>query len=150
VRRNDKKAAELGQLELFRKCRPSDLRRLASIADKVTFEPGEVLCQEGRKGHDCYVIANGEAEVSVGGQSVAVVGRGDVVGEIAVLDGGRRTASVVAVDEVHTYAIEQRRVDDLLERAPAIARAMLEQLSNRLRHLDEQLAATSVPGSRRP
>jgi CRP/FNR family transcriptional regulator, cyclic AMP receptor protein len=146
MRTHDKKAERLGEIELFRNCRPRDLKLLASIVDDLSFEAGEVMCEEGRVGNECYVIASGTAEVLVDGQPVALVGPGDVVGEMAILDGGQRAASVVAVTEAHAYSIGQRRFDDLLEQAPTVARAMLEQLSIRLRHVDEKLAATRSEG----
>ena len=139
MRRRNRKAEELGRLELFRRCSPRELQLLASIADDVEFAPGELLCEEGRRGYECFVIASGEAEVLLGGERVAVVGAGDVVGEMALVDGGRRTASVVAMTDVHAFSIEQRRFDPLLESAPAVARALLRQLSTRLRRLDEAL-----------
>lgn len=139
MRRRDPKVDELARLELFRRCSARDLRMLASIVEDVHFRPGGVICAEGQHGYECFVIAAGEAEVQVGGQAVAVVGPGDVVGEMAIVDGGPRTASVVALTDVHAFSIERRRFDALLERAPAIARAMLRQLSTRLRHLDAEL-----------
>jgi CRP/FNR family transcriptional regulator, cyclic AMP receptor protein len=144
MRARDTKAEELGRLELFRRCRKRDLRMLASIAEDVRFKPGQLLCQEGQHGYECFVIASGEAEVVVAGTRVAEVGPGDVVGEMAIVDGGPRTASVVALTEVHAFSIEKRRFDALLESAPAIARAMLKQLSTRLRRLDEDMQAARV------
>ena len=148
MRRRNAKANELGKLELFRRCRQRELRLLASIAEDVRFKPGAVVCEEGRFGYECFVIASGEAEVRVGDLPVAVVGPGDVVGEMAIVDGGPRTATVVALTDVHAFSIEKRRFDHLLECAPAIARAMLRQLSTRLRRLDEDLesAAASAVG----
>jgi CRP-like cAMP-binding protein len=141
ARRRDPKVVELAGLELFGTCRPRDLRVLASVTDAVTFAAGEALCREGRRPYECFVIAAGTVEVRVHDQPVAVLGRGDVVGETAVLDGGVRTATVVAVTDVQTFAIDRRRLDDLLERAPAIARAMLKQLAVRLRQVDSELVA---------
>ena len=141
MRRRDPKADELGRLKLFRSCRPRELRMLALIAEDVRFKPGSLICEEGHHGYECFVIESGEAEVVIGDLQVAIVGRGDVVGEMAIVDGGPRTASVVALTDVHAFSIERRRFDSLLECAPAIARAMLRQLSTRLRHLDEELQA---------
>ena len=140
--RRNAKTMELGALELFRTCRPRDLRVLASVTDDITFAEGEVLCREGRAAYECFVIAAGQVEVRVHDQPVAVLGRGDIVGETAVLDGGFRTATVVATTGVHAFAIDRRRFDDLLERAPAISRAVLKQLARRLRHADSEF----VPG----
>src|SRR5688572_6226664 len=118
-RAKDPKAEGLGRLELFRAWRPQDLRVLASVTDDVTFAAGEALCHEGWRAYECFVIASGRVEVRVHDQPVAVLGSGEIVGETAALDGGVRTATVVAVTDVRAFAIERRRLDDLLERAPA-------------------------------
>lgn len=145
MRRQTVKARKLGELELLRRCRKRDLEVLASIADDVTYAPGDVLCRQGQLGYEWFVLTAGEAEVRVHDQPVATVGPGDVVGEMSILDGGPRTASVVALTDVHAFCIDRRRFDALLERAPAIARAMLRQLSLRLRRADE-LSATAPDG----
>jgi CRP/FNR family transcriptional regulator, cyclic AMP receptor protein len=144
MRQKNSKVDELGKIELFRRCRPADLRRLASIADEVKVSPGETLCHEGQTAFECFVIASGEVEVRVHDQPVAVLGPGQVVGEMALLDGGPRTASVIALTDVQAFAIDRRRLDGLLEDAPAIARAMLKQLSGRLRRLDDELVAATA------
>ena len=146
MRQPTTKARKLGELELFTGCRKRDLEALASIADDVTFTPGDVLVRQGRWGYEWFVITSGEAEVRVDDRPVAVVGPGDVIGEMAILDGGPRTASVVALTDVHSFCVDRRRFDALLERTPAIARAMLKQLSLRLRHAD-QLAAAAAKAS---
>ena len=142
MRRKNEKVVELGKLELFRRCGRRDLELLASIAEEVTFESGEALCREGQFAYDCFVIVSGEVEVRVHDQVIAVLGPGEVVGEMALLDGGRRAASVVALTDIRTFEIERRRLEPLLGRAPAVARAMLEQLSSRLRQVDDELATT--------
>ena len=146
-RRTNAKAAELGRLDLFKTCRPRDLRVLASVTDEIRFAPGDVLCREGRRAYECFVMAAGRVEVRVHDKTVAVLGRGDVVGETAVLDGGVRTATVVAVADVQAFAIDRRRFDALLERAPVIARAMLKQLAGRLRQADNELVAAREEGA---
>ena len=141
MRGDTPKVAELGRLELFGTCGRKELHLLASIADELTFERGDTLCVEGRNAYDCFVIASGEVEVRVHDQPIAVLGPGEVVGEMALLDGGPRTASVVALTDVRAFVIDRRRFDPLLERAPAVARAILKQLSIRLRQVDDELVA---------
>lgn len=138
-----KKEVDLSKLELFRRCSANDLRLLASVADDITFRPGEAVCREGQHAYECFVIASGKVEVRVHAQPVAVLGQGDVVGEIALLDGGRRSASVSALTDVNAFVIDRRHFEHLLETAPAIARAMLTQLSRRLRSANEALVAAN-------
>ena len=136
MRRRNHKVNKLARIELLRDCRRRELELLATVTDEVMFRPGETLCTEGRGGSEVFMIAAGDAEVHVGGEAIAVVGPGEVVGEMALVDGGPRTASVIARTDVHTFAIEARRFSHVLERAPAVARAMLRQMSERLRRLD--------------
>ena len=150
MRWNDSKAAELGRLELFRLCGKRELRLLASVADDITFTSGDALCHEGRVAYECFAITSGTAEVRAHDQTIALLGPGDVVGEMALLDGGRRTASVIARTDIHAFSIDRRRFDALLERAPAVARAMLRQLSSRLRQADDELVAAAVAGGSGP
>ena len=131
--RRDVKSVELGTLELFKECTPRDLRVLSSVTDDIAFAAGDVLCREGWRGYECFVLTSGQVEVRVLDQPVAVLGPGDVVGETALLDGGARSATVSALTDVHAFAIDSRSFDALLERAPAVARAMLTQLARRLR-----------------
>lgn len=147
MRRNDKKAAELQRLELFKSCGKRELRLLASLAEDIAFVRGDTLCEEGRFAYECFVIRSGSAEVRVHDQAIAVVGPGDVVGEMALLDGGRRAATVVALTDIQTFAIERRQFGALLERAPVVAKAMLSQLAARLRHVDDELATAAANGA---
>jgi cytochrome P450 len=123
--------ALLGRASLFGRCTPSELEDLAATAYPVSFEPGEQLCVEGGEALECYAIAEGEAVVTIGGQTVATVGEGQVVGERGPLEGRARTATVTASTRTTTWAISRERLLALVARSPAAAGGMYEEIRRR-------------------
>jgi CPA1 family monovalent cation:H+ antiporter len=99
-----------------------ELDVVARAAEEVEFDEGDLLTTQGEFGHALFVIDAGTAEVSADGARLGEVGPGDVVGEIAVLASGRRTASVLATSPVRAFAWFKRDVWALEEAAPEAAR----------------------------
>lgn len=146
MRRNhDAKAQQLNEVALFRGCSPEELAHLAGITDDAILEEGQVLCDQGDVGLACYVIVEGEVEVLVGQQIVATVGAGQTVGEMALLDGRPRSATVIARTQVHLLVIDADRFRDLVAESRTIARGLLRELSGRLRELDLNVAEALTP-----
>jgi CRP/FNR family cyclic AMP-dependent transcriptional regulator len=117
-----------------------ELDAVARVATEREFAQGETLMSEGDFGYSLFVIENGSAEVVSHGAKVAEVGPGDVVGEVAVLASGRRTASVIATSPVQALAFFKRDVWRLEDEAPASA--------ERLRAaMDERSESSSEPAS---
>jgi CRP-like cAMP-binding protein len=83
------------------------LERLARGLTLTNVPAGTAFIREGEEGDRAYLIADGEVDVSVGGKPLAVLGRGDLVGEIALLRGSRRTATVVARDGARLYELDR-------------------------------------------
>jgi CRP-like cAMP-binding protein len=123
--------ALLGRASLFRRCTATELETLAATAYPVSFEPGEQLCVEGGEALECYVIAEGEATVTIGGRQVATVGESRVVGERGPLEGRTRTATVTATQRMATWAISRERLLALVKRSPAAADGMYEEIFHR-------------------
>jgi MFS family permease len=84
-----------------------ELERLARGMSPVALEPGAMLIREGEEGDTAYVVADGRFDIAAGGRKLATLGRGEILGEIALLRGGPRTADVTAVDEARVYALER-------------------------------------------
>jgi CRP-like cAMP-binding protein len=101
-----------------------ELDAVASAASEREFASGETLISEGDFGHCLFLVEEGTADVSVDGTSVGRVGPGDVVGEVAVLASGRRTASVVAASPVRAISFFKRDVWALERTAPEAARRL--------------------------
>ena len=119
-------------MPLFAELSDGDIDRLAEAASEADAEPGFSLTAEGEFGHALYVIEEGTADVQVDGQVVASVGPGDVVGEIAVLVSGRRTATVVATSPMKLIALFKPDVWRLERNAPAVAERLREVIQGRL------------------
>jgi CRP-like cAMP-binding protein len=108
-----------------------ELEAVAGAASEREFAPGETLMSEGDFGHCLFLIEEGAAEVSVDGTSVGEVGPGAVVGEVAVLASGRRTASVVATSPVRAISFFKRDVWALERAAPEAARRLRAAIRER-------------------
>jgi CRP/FNR family transcriptional regulator, cyclic AMP receptor protein len=101
-----------------------ELDAVASVASEREFAAGEALTSEGDFGHSLFVVDEGTAEVSVDGAVVRSVGPGDIIGEVAVLASGRRTASVMPTTPVRTISFFKRDVWALERTAPEAARRL--------------------------
>ena len=118
--------ALLRRVPLFAGCTADELGDLAATAYAIAFEAGEELCVEGAESLECYVIAEGEASVTIDGAVVATVMADDVVGERGPLLGAPRTATVTAVTHMITYAISRDRLQRLVHDSPH-AKAGIEE-----------------------
>lgn len=127
----------LGQIRLFASCNQRELQKIARATDEVTIESGRVLMQQGERGREAFVIIDGTASVEIGGSHVAELGPGSAVGELALLDGGPRTATVTALTDMKVLVIDQRAFTSLLDEVPGLARKILGRLAGMVREFDE-------------
>jgi CRP/FNR family cyclic AMP-dependent transcriptional regulator len=118
---------------LFAACSAKELSLIAGMADRVSFTAGRTLTVEGQPGREAFVITKGIVTVHRGDSLLARVGAGDIVGEIAVLDNGPRTATVVCETDVEAVVISQPNLGGIVEHIPSFARKLLYVLSGRLR-----------------
>ena len=121
----------LARADLFRDCTASEISDLASTAYSMTFETGDLLCEEGAESLECYVIGEGEAEVIIGGKMVRRVEVNDIVGERGPLTGTARTATVRATSHMHTFAISRERLRELAEGSPRARAGMFAYMKER-------------------
>jgi len=134
VLRGDVVRDDLGDLPLFSGASRSEMAVIGQQLTKLHLPAGRVLVQEGAIGSEFMVIVDGQAVVSQGGHLIATLGRGDLVGEMALLDArgrGRRNATVVARSDVVVYvgsSVEFRRI---LEAAPSVAAKVRQTVTAR-------------------
>ena len=133
----DPKVERLRKTRLFARCSDRELAHIAAIADEVTIEAGREICKEGASARELIVIVEGTGDVTKEGIKVGEVEPGEAVGEVSLLLGGQRSATVTTTTPMDLYVIDGRRFDSVLDESPTIMRAMLEALSHRLRDLDE-------------
>lgn len=133
----------LKQVPLFQGLSAEDLNRLCEMAEEVPLQASEVLFVEGSTGDRAYVIQEGQVEIikSSGGREIllAIRTRGEVIGEMSLLESAPRIASARARTASLLLAITQEQIDHLLSTSPSAVRAMLHTFVGRLRSTDAQL-----------
>jgi CRP-like cAMP-binding protein len=127
----DDTARALSKVPLFAGCTDDDIRDIAEIAHLLSFEDGAVIVPEGEEGQGFYLIMSGEASVVQGGREINRLAAGDFFGEIALLEGTLRTASVVAVGSSVCLGILRSDFRPLLVRQPRIALRIIEEEGRR-------------------
>lgn len=110
----------LRELSLFRDFDDDELGQIDGLMTEIDIEPGEHLTREGEVGREFVIIHEGFARVTKGGEEVAVVGPGSFVGEIALLDGTKRTATVTAITPLVAHVLGVVEFEGLLDAAPAL------------------------------
>ena len=130
--RRDAKTELLKGVPLFAECTKGELRQLASIADEVTLRSGTVLTREGRIAHEFFVLIDGTVRVSKGKRTLADLGAGDWLGEIALLTRAPRTATATATSQVRSLVIVDRDFSRVVKNMPSIAVKMLTCVAERL------------------
>jgi CRP-like cAMP-binding protein len=129
----------LASVPLFAACSKKELQAVARASDEVALPAGAVLCEQGTVGREAFVILHGTAEVRRNSNKVATVGAGTCVGELALLDHGPRTATVVADTDITVLAIATREFAGILDEVPPIAHKILRSLAARVRDLDSKI-----------
>jgi CRP/FNR family cyclic AMP-dependent transcriptional regulator len=123
----------LRNVSLFKDLSARDLDRLAGNLSERTFEPGHEIAVEGHEGVGFFVIESGEATVSVGGKEISKLGPGDHFGEFALIDRGRRTATVTATSELRCHGMTAWNFRPFVESHAEVAWPLLQTLVARLR-----------------
>jgi CRP/FNR family cyclic AMP-dependent transcriptional regulator len=145
----------LATVALFERCTKKELDAVAELTTEISLEAGRVLCREGEVGGEFFVIVDGTATLAQRGRDIRGVGAGSAIGEMALLDGGPRTATARAATPMTVLVLNRREFDALLERAPSVARKLLVVLGGRLRaaekeigRLEARLAKQQAAGAR--
>ena len=124
---------------LFADCNDDELAQIAALTRARHAEDGTILVTEGEPGGDFYVIVDGRAAVSVDGGVVAELGPGSFFGEMALLDGGERVATVTAVGPLELLTLARDDFNRMLEVAmPAIAPKLLNVVGRRVREQERR------------
>lgn len=130
----------LGKVPLFSGLSQRHLGLIARHADEVKLDAGRVLANQGQHGLEFLIIAGGSARVERDGKVIARLGAGDFFGEMSLIDGEPRTATVIAEEPVSLLVIHRRVFSHLLDTVPGLQKKILVTLCVRLRQADAGLA----------
>ena len=122
----------LKRVPLFSGLEPRELETIARTVHERTFNAGETVAAEGQGGVSFFVIRDGRATVTIGGNEVRTLGPGDHFGEIALISEGARTATVTAASELRCYGLTPWEFRPLVQTNASIAWKLLQALAQRV------------------
>jgi CRP/FNR family cyclic AMP-dependent transcriptional regulator len=123
---------ELAVFPLFSSLSKGERETLGRYLDRVDVPAGKTLTAEGSFAYEFFVIEEGEATVTRGGETLRTLGPGDFFGEIALLETDRRTATVVATTDMRLLVMHVREFHSMLAAAPAVAERVRDVLRERV------------------
>lgn len=132
----DQKLDLLHRIPLFSAFDRRELQRLGQLADEVDVPAERCLMAQGDRGAEMFVIVSGRVRVERDGQRINTLGPGEFFGEIALLDGGPRTATVTADEPSRLLVLTHREFHSLMEEFPEVAAEVLNALAHRIRRLE--------------
>jgi cAMP-dependent protein kinase regulator len=139
----------LGGVTLFSRCTKRMRATVARHMETASLPAGTTLIEEGEEGDAFFLLLAGSAAVRRGGNTVAEQGEGAYFGELALLDGEPRSATVVAKEDVTVAVLGVRMFRTLLREFPEIALALLAGLAGDVRRAREETSALGTPPARR-
>ena len=121
----------LAKIPLFKECTKKELQAVSRLVTPINVKAGKVLTKEGDAGREFMIIATGSASVRRKGRKIATLGPGDFFGELALLAGVPRTATVIAESDMIVEALNRAEFATLLDESPSIARKVLSAVAKR-------------------
>lgn len=137
----DERVAALKGVELFQSLTDEERRSLAARLRVAPFVRGEAMTRQGAEAHWLYLITRGDAEVRVSGEGnlsehIATLHKGGFFGEMGMMTGEPRSATVIALSDVECYRVDKEAFNDILQHRPEIAEDISEHLARRRAELD--------------
>ena len=131
----DAKTAKLKTVPLFAFCTQKQLAFIATQVEEMDFPAGKILCSEGQSGGDFFVLIAGAAEVTRGTKRITKMSVGDFFGEIALIDGVKRTATVTTTAPSRCLVLGPRQFQNVLHQNADIAHSVMKALTLRVREV---------------
>jgi CRP/FNR family cyclic AMP-dependent transcriptional regulator len=128
----------LAKIPIFAECTKKELKQISRLVTPVHKAAGSELVREGDPGREFMIIASGTAVVKRKGRKVATLGPGDFFGELAVLAGVPRTATVIAETDMVVEAMNRAEFSSLLDESPTMAKKILMGAVRRLYENDQK------------
>jgi CRP-like cAMP-binding protein len=143
-RRTDQRSEQLRATKLFAGCNRDELRRIGSLTTMIEMKQGTVLIEEDTAGLEFFVVIKGRATATRDGLWLAEFGPGSFFGELALLDRGLRTATIVADTDMSLFVLSRAEFCSVRGSTPSVAYTMSVELSRRIRRTNELLDQESV------
>ena len=137
LRRNSQKIDPLKKVPLFSNLSQRHLREISKHVDEVQVKREWVLAREGKKGWEFIFVVDGKARVEKNGKLIRQLSRGDFFGEISLIDGEPRTATVIAETEMTLLIVHKTSFDHLIDTIPDLQKKMLVSLCQYLRRAEK-------------
>lgn len=134
----DEKLEKLRRVPLFARLGKRELERLGRLTDEVDLPAGRVLMRQGDRGEELFIVMRGGLRVERDGRQLANRGPDEFVGEIALVDGGPRTATVTLTEDSTLLVVGRRQFDQLLDEFPEIRLQVLKALAQRVRSAESE------------
>jgi CRP/FNR family cyclic AMP-dependent transcriptional regulator len=135
--RHSQKIDLLKKVPLFSNLSQRHLGKISKHVDQIQVERERVLAQEGKKGWEFIFVVDGKARVEKNGRLIRQLSRGDFFGEISLIDGEPRTATVIAETDMTLLTVDKRSFDHLLDAIPGLQKKMLVSLCKYLRRAEK-------------
>jgi trk system potassium uptake protein TrkA len=143
----DERIQLLRGIWLFSTCDDEELARIAAVAKPREVEVGTALTIQGDEGSEFFVIVAGDASAAVDGAEVGTIGPGGFFGEMALIDGGERVATVTATSPMQLLVLDRHDFNEMLELAmPQIAPKLLAVVGARMRAIEERTGVDAALG----
>jgi CRP/FNR family transcriptional regulator, cyclic AMP receptor protein len=127
----------LRSVPLFAACTDRELARIDQSVDELDVVAGTVLTNQGDIGREAFIVVSGTASVVRDGVEVATVGPGAQIGELALLDGGPRSATVTATTDMSLLILSKGAFNGVLDEIPILAHRIAVELARRLRAVED-------------
>jgi len=143
----DERIALLRGVWLFSACDDDELARIAALSRPREIAAGTEVTTEGDEGDEFYVVVEGDASASVGGDVVGTIGSGGFFGEMALIDGGERVATVTATSPMRVLVLDRHDFNEMLSIAmPEITPKLLAVVGARMRAIEQHDGVASTLG----
>jgi CRP/FNR family transcriptional regulator, cyclic AMP receptor protein len=133
VAQTNTKLEMLRRVPIFAGCKTNALEQIGQLADEVDVPDGQVLIREGTFGEQFFMIVEGRVRIERDGQTVRTLGPGEFLGEIALIDKGRTTATATSEGPAKLFVLSHQGFISLLDRSPAIRLEVMTALAARVR-----------------
>ncbi|TVQ05844.1 MAG: protein kinase [Leptolyngbya sp. DLM2.Bin27] len=134
----------IGHIEVLHSLSPAEMQAIIPLLKPLRVESGTVLCQEGAPGDSMFLIVEGDAEIFKGAQRLAALGAGEIFGEMALLTGEERSATVRATTAMELYELDKVDFDAMLNYAPQLSSGLSRILARRLRETTQSTAKPAL------